>query len=312
VIRPRAKGISQSVQDRLKREALKRGRPFAELLDLYAIERFLYRLGRSKHRERFVLKGALLMRHWLGVDARPTRDIDLLGPPDLDNDGVRAFLMDLLHLDVEDDGIEYEPDSLSVHPIREESPVAGLRAKFNGYLGRVLLRYQVDVGLGDAVYPPADEIAPGGLLNLPVATLRAYTPYTAVAEKLEAMVVLGEANSRMKDYYDLAALASALDFDGPPLAESIRRSFRRRSTQIPEGAPEGLSASFVEDPLSTGRWRAFIRKGKLTEASAELSDVVARIRSFALPALEAARDNLAFPKHWPPGGPWRARTRSRR
>ena len=95
-------------------------------------------------------------------------------------------------------------------------------------------------------------------------------------------------------------------------AESIRRSFRRRSTQIPEGAPEGLSASFVEDPLSTGRWRAFIKKGKLTEASADLSDVVARIRSFALPAREAARDNLPFPKHWPPGGPWRARTRSKR
>jgi len=306
VSRPRASGLVQSVQARLKNEALDKNRPFTEMLELYAVERFLHRLGRSEHRDRFVLKGALLLRHWLGTETRPTRDIDLLGPADLGEGGLRKVLAEILALEVEDDGIEFEPDSTSIQPIRGESAVLGLRAKFDAHLARTRLRYQVDVGLGDAVFPPAVELVPGGLLGFPMASVRAYTPYTTISEKLEAVVLLGQANSRTKDYYDLAMLPRALPFDGETLAEAIRRTFARRHTPIPVEPLEGLADSFADVPLQATRWRAFLEKNLLKAAGTDLLGVVAGIRKFAQPVLDAARDGRPFREHWSPGGPWRA------
>lgn len=308
--RPQPSAFVYSVQARLKNAAREGGRPFAELLELYAVERFLHRLGCSPHRDHFVLKGALLLRHWLGADTRPTRDIDLLGPVDLGQERLRELLGDLLRLAVEDDGIEFSLDSIAVRPIRAESPVLGLRAKFDALLGRMRLRYQVDVGLGDAVFPETVELVPGGLLDMPMASVRAYTPYTTVAEKLEAMVVLGDANSRTKDYYDLLQLPRALAFDGPTLVESIRRTFARRATHIPAEPLEGLADAFASAPLHANRWRGFIVKNRLTVAEADLLNVVASIRRFAQPILDAAREDRPFRQHWPKGGPWREEGRA--
>ncbi len=302
--RPRASGLAQSVQERLRNAARGHGRPFAELLELYAIERFLHRLGCSRHRDRFVLKGGLLLRYWLGTDTRPTRDVDLLGPVDLDAGALRDLVRELLRVDVEDDGIEFDVDSIAVRPVRTGSAVLGLRAKFDAHLGRVRLRYQVDVGLGDAVFPAAVEIAQGGLLGLPVASVRAYTPYTTVAEKLEAMVVLGDASTRTRDYYDLHELPRALAFDGPTLVESIRRTFARRATPVPAEPLEGLRDEFASDPLQATRWRAFLAKSQLQTVEVDLPTVVASIRRFAQPVLDAARDGRPFHDHWPAGGPW--------
>jgi hypothetical protein len=301
----RATGLVQSILVRLKNQAREQDRPFAELLQLYAVERFLHRLGRSPLRDRFILKGALLLRYWLGAETRPTRDIDLLGPADLGEEGLRELLGDLLRLDVEDDGIEFDIDSITVRPIRLESAVLGLRGKFDAHLARTKLRYQVDVGLGDVVFPPTVELVPGGLLGLPMATVRAYTPYTMVAEKLEAIVVLGDANSRTKDYYDLFYVPRALAFDGPTLVESIRRTFARRATRIPTAPLDGLADAFASQPLHAGRWRGFLTKNRLQVQESDFADVVASIRSFAQPVLDAARDARPFRQHWPKGGPWR-------
>jgi len=305
VNRPSRFGLVHSIQARLKNEARDKGRPFAELLEFFAVERFLHRLGRSDQRERFVLKGALLLRHWLGADMRPTRDIDLLGPADLDQERLQARLREILRCPVEDDGIEFQLDSISVRSIRVESPVLGLRAKFDATLGRTKLHYQVDVGLGDAVYPPTRVVAPGGMLGFPMAGVRAYTPYTTVAEKLEAAVALGEANSRIKDYYDLVMLPRSLAFDGLTLVESIRHTFMRRGTSIPQAPLEGLSAEFARHPINTGRWRAFLERSGLAKMSSNLEEVVAEIRRFAQPVLDVARDGVSFSKQWPRGGPWR-------
>jgi hypothetical protein len=293
------------VQTRLKNQAQESGRPFAELLELFAIERFLHRLGRSPHREQFVLKGALLLRQWLGTNTRPTRDIDLLGPVDLGAERLRDLLAGFMRLSVEDDGIEFALDSIAVEPIRAGSTVLGLRAKFDALLGRTRLRYQVDVGLGDAVFPKTVDLVPGGLLGMPMASVRAYTPYTTVAEKLEAMVVLGEANSRTKDYWDLVALPRALAFDGPTLVESIHRTFARRATRIPTEPLEGMADAFASQPLHANRWRGFLDKNRLTVAEDDLIGVVSAIRRFAQPVLDAARDELPFKRQWPMGGPWR-------
>lgn len=304
--RPGPDSIVHSIQDRLKNEAHATDRPFAELLELFAVERFLHRLGRSQLRDRFVLKRALLLRHWLGADTRPTRDIDLLGPIYLDAERLRALIGEILRFEVEEDGLDFDLDSISARPIRLESPVLGIRAKFDAHLGRTRLRYQLDVGQGDAVFPPTQDVIPGGLLGLPMASVRAYTPYTTVAEKLEAMVALGNANSRLKDYYDLATLPARLAFDGATLVESIRRTFGRRAQRIPDEPLEGLTDSFAREPINSTRWRAFLGKGRLTAVSSDLLGTVASIRRFAQPALDAAREGLAFHQQWPAGGPWEA------
>ncbi len=210
-----------------------------------------------------------------------------------------------MRLSVEDDGIEFSLDSVTVRPIRAESPVLGLRAKFDAHLGRTRLHYQVDVGLGDAVFPETVELVPGGLLGMPMASVRAYTPYTTVAEKLEAMVVLGNANSRTKDYYDLLQLPRALAFDGPTLVESVRRTFARRATRIPVEPLEGLTDTFASDPLHANRWRGFLEKNRLTVVEIDLIGAVARIRRFAQPILDEAREDRSFRYRWPKGGPWR-------
>lgn len=257
---PSSSGLARCLLDRLKNEARARGRPAAELMELYAIERFLHRLGRSDHRGQFVLKGGLLVRHWLGMEGRSTRDIDLLGPAGLSADRLRAILGDVLILEVIDDGMSFDIGSMTIQPIRGESATLGLRAKFDGQVGRSRIRYQVEIGLGDAVFPPAVDLVESGLLGLPVASIKAYTAYTTIAEKLEAMVVLGEANSRMKDYFDLAELPRALAFDGATLAESIRRTFARRHVPIPFEPLDGLADPFRNDPVNASRWSAFVKK----------------------------------------------------
>ena len=297
--------LAQSIQARLKNAAIEGGRPFVELLELYAVERFLHRLGRSRQHDRFVLKGAMLLRQWLGAQSRPTRDIDLLGPVDLDATALRAAIAEILSTEVEDDAIAFVEDSIAVRPIRGHSAVLGLRAKFDATLGRVRLRYQVDVGLGDAVFPPDVEIIPGGLLAMPMARVRAYTPYSTLAEKLEAVAVLGNANSRTKDYYDLVQLPRALSLEGDLLAESIRRTFARRATPVPPTPLEGLSDAFARDPLHAGRWRAFLDKGHLDVAEEDFVRVVAAIRDFASPVLDAVRAESPFERQWTAGGPWR-------
>ena len=304
-MRRRTEGLAHSIQARLKAKAEAERRPFAELLDLYGIERLLHRLGKSKHRDRFILKGALLVRHWLGADARPTRDVDLVGPPGLDADGVRAAVTDILETRVEDDGVEFDLASLRLEAIREASPLPGYRARFEGFLGQAVIHFQVDVVSGESVFPPGTKVQMPGLLGLPVAEIRGYTPYSVVAEKLEAIVALGDSNSRMKDYYDLTSIAAGISFDGETLAEAMRVCFAQRSTAIPDGVPVGLDPGFAADNAHARLWRAFRRKSMLPESSSEFTDVVAGILSFVLPPLHAARLREGFGQEWRPGGPWR-------
>ena len=304
--RQRASGIGQSVQARLRSKAEREGRPYQELLQLYGIERILNRLAESKHRDGLVLKGALLLRMWLGVDSRPTRDIDLLGPEGTDEGAVRRILVDILETDVEDDGLEFDADSVVVRRIRSDSPVLGLRAKLDGYIGRSHLRFQIDVGLGDIAVPEPEEVQFEGLLDLPVASLKAYTVYTMVAEKLEAMAYLGEDTSRMKDFYDLLILPRQLPFDGESLKAAMRATFDRRGSSI----RDALSVLGEESELRAkdNLWRTFLRKAHLFEAGS-LPDVLDAIRAFIEPPAEAAVGRQPFAMVWKPGGPWRSGSR---
>lgn len=306
-MRRRAEGLAHSIQDRLKAKAEAEGRPFAEVLDLYGIERLVHRIARSEHRDRFILKGALLIRHWLGSETRPTRDVDLMGPAPLDAQIVKQILGDVLHPGVEDDGLDFDLGSLRVESIRDASPEPGYRAKFEGHLGQMVIHYQVDIVPGTPFYPRDAIVEMTGLLGLPVAGIRAYTPYTVVAEKLEAMVSRGDANSRMKDYFDIAALAMNMPFDGEMLAEAIRVCFRQRSTAVPEADQVAIPGEISAESPGAKLWAAFARKARLPASFPAFPQVLTIIRDFVLPPMRAVRTDARFAQHWPPGGPWKDR-----
>lgn len=300
--RPRATGFTQSVRDRLRYETKRSGRPYSQVLEFYAVERFLHRLGRSPHRERFILKGAQLLRFWLGTDSRPTRDVDLAGPAGFDNEEIRRCLTEVLSAEVEEDGMDFDLDSLQVQPLQREAQIHGARARLYAYLGRTRVRFQIDVGFGDQIYPNPRDLKIDNLLDLPMASVRVYTPYTSIAEKLQAMVQLGYANTRMKDYYDLIALPAALEFDGATLVRAVRQTFEGRSGEPPPSHPEGLTSEFAD--VQQERWKMFRNKSGLKQSPADLGAVVEQVARFLLPVLRVIQDSKVSITRWPPGGPW--------
>ena len=202
---------------------------------------------------------------WLGETIRPTRDGDLLGFGDLSPRSLATLLAEVCVVAVEPDGLEFLPASIRVVPIRPEAAYGGLRATLQARLGKARLRVQLDVGIGDAVTPEPEWLEYPGLLDFPRPRLRAYRPETTIAEKLHAMVVLGEANSRMRDFFDILALAERRRFEGRPLAEAIRATFDRRRTSIPETLPLALTPEFADLPEE---WVGRLAKDQTTPLAA--------------------------------------------
>jgi predicted nucleotidyltransferase component of viral defense system len=299
-------GLARSVQTRLVRHAKQLGVDPNLVLARYATERLLYRLSCSSYAERFVLKGALLLLVWLGETIRPTRDADLLGYGDLDADALARTMAEICAVEVEPDGLVFDTDSIRVTAIRPEDVYGGQRVTFVARLGPARLRVQVDVGVGDAVFPEPEWLDYPSLLDLPRPHLRAYRPETAIAEKVHAMVTLGSKNSRMRDFFDVHALAMHEPFDGARLTGALRATFARRRTAITVEAPIALTTAFVELEGKRAQWAGFVRRNRLASAPPDLASVIGGIAGFVGPVLAAARDGQAFIASWPPGGPWRS------
>jgi predicted nucleotidyltransferase component of viral defense system len=283
-------GLAHSVQVRLAQHAKAIGVDPNLVLTRYAVERFLYRLSRSPHAERFVLKGALLLLVWLGETLRPTRDADLLGFGELSDDALRQIVRDICSIAVEPDAVTFLADTVDVQPIREEDAYGGRRVVLEARLGPARLRIQVDVGIGDAVTPGPQWLEYPSLLDLPSPRLHAYPRETVVAEKVHAMVLLGLRNSRMKDYFDVHALLREQAMDASQLAQAIASTFERRRTEIPPGVPTGLSDAFSADAGRQAQWRAFLAKNRLQGPG--LAELVNAICERLVPVLEQARGRV--------------------
>jgi len=279
-----------SVRARLLNLARQRGEDFQITLRSYLFERFLYRLGRSPVRERFVLKGAMLLRLWADQPYRSTLDLDLLAHGSSDPDSVSRDIAAICSTDVEDDGIRYDSSSLDVEPIRAQDEYSGVRVVFDARLGTIRERLQVDIGFGDAVWPQAEEMEYPVALGDPAPLIRAYRPETVIAEKLEAIVSLGIRNSRIKDFFDIDYLARTERFDRPALVEAVRRTFHRRGTPIPAEPPIGLTPEFWAQPGRDAQVRAFARRARLATTSDSAGDLGKRVAEFALPILRAASE----------------------
>jgi predicted nucleotidyltransferase component of viral defense system len=294
--------LAASVRQRLANVARQRGEDFQRVLTRYLIERLLYRLARSPHAGRFLLKGAMLFTLWTGRLHRPTKDLDLLGRGDAGPEALAEVFRGLCSLEVEPDGVEFAADTVTVEAIREDQEYQGQRVHLEGRLGSARVRLQVDVGFGDAVTPAAQAVVFPTLLEMPAPELKAYPRETVVAEKLQAMVMLGMANSRMKDFFDLWVLAAEFEFQGTVLSKAIGATFRRRGTETPV-EPLALTAEFTSDGAKQTQWKAFLSRSGL-DAAVTLEGVVAQLRNFLLGPLQAVRAGANFPAKWPPGGPW--------
>ena len=267
-----------SIRQRLLDRARIRGEDFQLVLDRYAVERLLYRLSISPHRDQFLLKGALLFALWFDQPHRPTRDADLLGFGSPDPERLAAIVAELCAIE-DEDGLRFDVGSMTVEPIREETAYEGLRIRLLAFLGDARCHLQWDVGFGDAVTPgPQDMDYPVMLDEYQPPRLRVYPRENVFAEKLEAIASLGIANSRMKDYFDLLALLREGAMDNVVLADAIRATFQRRGTSLPDGVPFGLTDAFATDAQKQSQWTAFLRRNRL--AAPNLETAVDELRAF--------------------------------
>jgi predicted nucleotidyltransferase component of viral defense system len=280
------RNIGASVRARLLNVAQSRNQPFELVLTRFVNERLLYRLSQSEHRSRFVLKGAFLLTTWLRDPHRATRDLDFLGFGDPAPAAVLETFRQICAKPI-DDGVQFDLKALRIDRIREELEYGGLRVRTMAVVGGARVHVIVDIGFGDSVEPGLDDIELPVLLDMPAPRLRAYTPETVVAEKFQAMVALGLANSRMKDFDDLWILSRTQTFSEDRLARAIAATFRRRDTPIPASAPEALTPAFSEDPTKRQQWAAFVRNVSIQPPALDV--VIADLAAFLMPWAERAR-----------------------
>jgi len=296
------KNIAASVRQRLANVAKAADRQFSDVLQYYALERWLFRLSQSTYRDQFVLKGALLFVVWKIPTTRPTRDIDLLGRLSNDLEAIRGVIAAVCQTQVEEDGLAFDATSVVTERITEDADYEGVRATFNARLGTARIGMQIDIGFSDVITPAASKINYPTILDSPSAELFAYNRETAIAEKFEAMVKLGELNSRMKDFFDVATLAAHFDFEGEPLAAAIRATFEQRQTPI-ESDPICFSDRFASDAAKIAQWKAFVRRSMLANVPA-FAIVLPSVRSFLQPIALRLANRESFKQQWKRGGSW--------
>jgi len=296
--------LAASVHQRLLNLARATDRPFNELLQYFAIERFLYRFSLSTYKEQFVLKGAQMLRAWEAPLARPTMDVDMLAGQTANTvENLQRIVRECCEVEA-DDGVLFDTASVRGEAISKEAEYQDVRVKVRGTLGKIRLNVQVDFGFGDVVVPGPVPTELPQLLDLGAPRLLGYTPESSIAEKFQAMVALDIANTRIKDFYDVWSLSRMREFDGRVLAAAILATFERRATPLPEGSPLALSDAFSEDPAKQRLWQAFLRKGRLDAGGKGLPAVVDEIRDFLLPPTVALNAGREFRGVWRDGR-WR-------
>ncbi|HOX05021.1 MAG TPA: nucleotidyl transferase AbiEii/AbiGii toxin family protein [Planctomycetota bacterium] len=297
--------LAHSVRDRLLAISRNTGEEANLIWTRYAVERLLYRLSLTPHRRQFVLKGALLFLVWSRQRYRPTRDLDLLGFGAGSAARLRKVFGDICRVESEPDGLAFDPASVTISDIREDREYMGKRVRLTALLGKATIPLQVDVGFGDAVTPPPEEISYPALLDFPAPRLLAYRRETTVAEKLHAMAERGMATSRMKDFHDIFVLSRDFPFGARELAAAIKATFAARGAALPAEVPAVLTDRCAEDAAKNLQWKAFLRKGHIGEKVPALPSLLKGLREFLGPVLLGALGIEPMPGTWRPGGPWR-------
>lgn len=296
------KNVVASVLTRLRNHSKSSDAPFQQVLQQYAIERFLYRISKSKHAQTVVLKGALLLKT-IGIPrSRPTMDIDMLRKGKADQASLVALVKDCATLETEADGLALLPDSLVAEKITKDSEYKGTRILMDARMDNVRLRIQIDFGVGDVMVPGPRMIEYPVFLGGDTIQLLAYPIESAIAEKLQAMVALGDANSRMKDFYDVWICSKYLDFNTDTLFAAIEATFNNRETSPPAEEFEALTTNFVE--RHRVQWNAFVKKLGEHELIDAFGKVVEDLKTFAMPVFRSLAHDEKPTQRWKAGTGW--------
>ncbi len=296
--------IAASVRQKLLNYSRERKEDFILVLTRYAQERLLYRLSKSEYTGDFVLKGGLMFLVWEDNPYRPTRDMDLLGYGEDSSSRMIEVFKSLCDMEFPD-GLVFDTDFVKAKEIRGQRGYNGIRIELRASLQKALIPLQIDIGFGDAVFPESETNEFPTILNMPSPFLQTYSRYSVVAEKYEAMVKLGIANSRMKDFSDIWMMSKMFTFDGIATSEAMRATFERRNTEIPHSLPLALSNSFADDSVKKIQWLAFNKRSRSTASPGSLEELITFIRYFLMEPTMSCHSELPFNKEWLSGGPWR-------
>ena len=285
-----------SVKDRLKNQAIASGKTFQEALTAYGVERTVYRLSVSEYMENFTLKGGIfLYALFEGEFARATRDIDLLAGNMPNNVGNMRKVFESIFSVECDDALRYDLDTLEVKDITEFKEYHGVSVSIVAYLDRTRVPVSIDIGFGDVVYPNRVKMEFPVLLDMEAPEIYAYSISSVISEKFEAIVSLGDANSRYKDFYDIYILADRYDLDGMELKEAIKETFEHRETGFDDIF--AFTDDFISSEIHQNRWKAFLKKKKAL-VQAELNDVVNLLRALLLPLVGSIIDDTEYTAKW--------------
>jgi hypothetical protein len=296
--------VKASVRAQLQNKAKETARPFAEVMQYYGMERFLYRFSKSQYARQFILKGALMFTAWDIPQRRTTLDIDFLARFDNQITSIEKVIKDICKVAVVPDGLVFDPETVKGQRIKEDADYEGVRIKFVGFLERSRIPMQIDIGFGDIVYPRPKMFEYPVMLDLPKPHLKGYPLESAVSEKFEAMMKLGLLNSRLKDFYDIWLMMRKFNFSGLNLSEALKKTFERRKTELPHKRP--LFAPEIYDEKSDRQtlWMAFLRKSDIKHAPQQLSATAKEIETFLLKPLDAIKKGIAFNETWKAAGRW--------
>ena len=295
------KNLSASVRQRLLNISRNEKRPFQEILQYYAMDRFLYRLSQSPFVDNFILKGALLLRVWDADEFRPTMDIDLAGQTSNDEKNIQDIFREIIINEVLNDGLVFFEESVETHQIKEDSEYHGVRVLFIGQLDSARINMQIDVGFNDIIFPSSEEQVLPTILDFPAPTLKCYSKETVIGEKFETIVKLGYQNSRMKDFYDIWLLSRLYNFNGNQLSEAVKKIFNHRMTSY-KGEIFAFEADFQD--IKRIQWNAFIKKLKQDHAQITLDQVLNHLKLFLKPIVDSINNNSPLPEYWNAPGPW--------
>jgi len=299
------KDIQASVKGRLLNKAKQTKRPFAELLQYYGMERFLYRVSKSKYANQFILKGALMFTVWNVPKRRTTVDIDFLAHYGNEVKKIEGVIKDVCKIKIEPDGLLFDSSTIEGRKIKEAADYEGVRIKFKGYLQKSRINMQIDVGFGDVIVPRPKIINYPVILDFPKPHLKGYTFESAIAEKVEAMVKLGLLNSRMKDFYDVWLLIRQFDFQGKIIAQAIKKTFTHRKTELPKGTSFFAPEIYDEKSDRQTMWKEFLKKGDIRNAPASLKSTALSIEKFLMEPIQALHSKKPLKAHWQAPGPWK-------
>lgn len=297
------KNLPASVHARLLNLARQRGQPFQVLFYSYSLERFLYRLSKSAYANDFVLKGGMMFIGWGIPLRRLTRDIDVQGYVSNSPEHLETIVEEICGQQVEPDGLRFDPNSVRAEQIMNEADYQGVRVYFTGYLGVADIHLHLDVSFANVITPEEILVNYPSLLGMPQFMVRGYPYETALAEKFQAMVMLGNINDRMKDFYDIWLLSQQADILGNTLVRAIKATFQKRNTPLPQDLPAALLPDFGR--LRQSDWESFLKRSALdSHEHPKFEEIVSKVRDFLWPAVQAAVDDSTFDQFWKAGGPW--------